>query len=91
MISLYNNLLYDLNLWIFCFYYSCCMHLLNSLYSLPIGSLLCVHGLSFHFYLYSVREKDTFHFENLINLSLFFILLQFVVQFQTHVEVYHQW
>jgi hypothetical protein len=41
-----------------------------------------IHGLSFHFYLYNVREENTFHFEK----SFFvFCYYNFVVQFQMHV------
>jgi hypothetical protein len=58
------------------------MHLLKSLYFNSIGSLLCfffdnIHGLSFHFYLYSVREENTFHFENFEKSFFVFYLLQF--------------
>jgi len=49
------------------------------------------HGLSFYFYLYSVREKNALHFENLKNLPLLSIYCNFVVQFQMCVEVYDQW
>jgi hypothetical protein len=35
------------------------------------------HGLSFHFYLYSVREENTFHLENLDKSFFVCCLLQF--------------
>jgi hypothetical protein len=72
--------------WISCFKFFCCMHLLKSLYFLFIGRLLCfffffldkIHGLSFHFYLYNVREENTFYFEN-FEKSFFFVYCNFVV------------
>ncbi len=68
--------------WISCFFYSCCMHLLKSLYFLSIGNLLWfffdnTHGLSFHFYLHNVKKENTFHFENLEKSFFVFCLLQF--------------
>ncbi len=36
-----------------------------------------IHGLSFHFYLYSVREENTFHLENLDKSFFVCCLLQF--------------
>jgi len=50
-----------------------------------------IRGLSFHFYLYNVRKENTFHLKILKNLSLFFVYYNFVVKFQMHVEIYHQW
>jgi hypothetical protein len=68
--------------WISCFFNSCYMHLLKSLYSLSIGRLswffFCnTHGLSFHFYLYNVREENALHFENFEKSCFVFCLLQF--------------
>jgi hypothetical protein len=34
------------------------------------------HGLSFHFYLYSVRDENTFYFENFEKSFFIFCLLQ---------------
>jgi hypothetical protein len=71
------------------------MHLLKSFYSLSIRSLLWgfffynTHGLSFQFHLYNVLKKMHYILKILINLSLFFIYCNFVVQFQMCVEVYH--
>jgi hypothetical protein len=60
------------------------MHLLKSFYFISIGSFLWffffldnTHGLSFHFYLYNVREEKTFYFENFESSSFVFYLLQF--------------
>jgi hypothetical protein len=52
-------------------------------YFLYIGSFLQfffpdnTHGLSFHFYLYSVKEKNAFDFENFEKSFFVFCLLQF--------------
>jgi len=68
--------------WVSCFFYSCYIHLLKSLYYFPIGSLLWLsffdntHGLSFHFYLYSVKEENTLHLE-ILNFFFVLCLLQF--------------
>jgi hypothetical protein len=68
--------------WISCFLNFCCMHLLKSLYFLSIRSLLWffffdnIHGLYFHFYLYSVGKENAFHFEK-FEKYFFFCLLQF--------------
>jgi len=57
------------------------MHLLKSFFFLPIGSLLFyfifdnIHGLSFHFDLYSVRDENTFYFENFEKSFFVFCLL----------------
>jgi hypothetical protein len=70
-----------------CFFFKniCCMHLLKSFFFLPIGSLLFyfifdnIHGLSFHFDLYSVEMKTHFILKILRNLSLFFVYCNFVI------------
>ncbi len=71
MTYLYNDLFYGCKLFDFLFFFkNCCMHLLKSFYFLSIGNLLCfllffdnIHGLSFHFYLYSIKDENTFYFE----------------------------
>ncbi len=85
MIPLYNNLLYGWNLLDFLFF----LFLLHASFEISLFSfywkLVMVfffdntHGLSLHFYLYSVREENTFHFEIFENLSLFFIYCNFVL------------
>jgi len=83
MISLYNDLLYGwtfLGLGFSCFFYSCCMHILKSLYFLFIGSLLWFFKkittlMAFHFIftsIDSVKKENTFHFENLEVFFIFF-------------------
>jgi len=63
--------------------YSCCMHFFKSLYFFPIGSLLWFFFKQhlwlffFHFYLYSVREVNTFYFEIFEKSFFVFCLLQF--------------
>jgi hypothetical protein len=59
------------------------MHLFFKNYFISIGSFLWffffdnTHGLSFHFYLYSVKEEKTFYFENFESSFFVFYLLQF--------------
>ncbi len=92
-IILTQNLLYNYLNWHLCittswisyFLYSCCMHLFKSFYFLSIGSSLWVifldntHGLSFHFYLYNVKEENAFYFENF---EFFFLL--FIANFSSN-------
>jgi hypothetical protein len=67
--------------WISFFFNFFCIHLLKSFYFLSIGSLLFYfifynnHGLSFHFYLYSVIDENTFYFENFEKSSFVFCFL----------------
>jgi len=68
--------------WISYFFYSYHMHLLKKNYFLSIESLLWFFfGTTFmaflHFYLYSVRRKNTLHFENFEKFIFIFCLLQF--------------
>ncbi len=70
MISLYNNLLYGLNLLDFLFlkfllHASFEISLFYFYWKLAMVFFLDnIHGLYFHFYLYSVKEENAFHFEN---------------------------
>ncbi len=70
MISLYNNLLYGLNLLDFLFFKFLLHASFENLFILFLleasyGFFLDkTHGLYFHFYLYSVKEENAFHFEN---------------------------
>ncbi len=84
MITLYNNLLYGGNLLDFLF----CLFLFHASFEIFLFSfywkLAMVffffynnHGLFFHFYLYSVREENTLHFENFGKSFFVFFLLQF--------------
>jgi hypothetical protein len=69
------------------------MHILKSLYFLPIGILQWFffwgqHScLSLHFYLYSVRKENTLHFEIFEKSFFVFYYCNFFVQFQMCVEV----
>jgi hypothetical protein len=92
-INLIQNLLYNYvkghlyitTSWItWFFWYSCCMHLFKSFYFLSIRIHLWgfffwdnTHGLSFHFYLYSVKEENAFYLENFKKSFFVFYLLQF--------------
>ncbi len=75
MTSLYNDLLDFL---FFCILVAC---IFLNIYIFSIGSFLwfffceSTHGLSFHFYLYSVKEETHFILQNLRNLSLFIAIL----------------
>ncbi len=85
MISLYKDILYGENFLDFLVFFSYCKDLLKSFYSLSIGNLLWVfffffdntHSLSFHFYLYNVKEENALHFENFEKSFFVFYLLQF--------------
>ncbi len=83
MTYLYNDLFYGCNLLDFLFL----KFLLHASFEISLFSFYCKFAiyidntcdLSFHFYLYNVKEKNTFYFEKFENLSLFFVYCNFVI------------
>jgi len=83
MISLYNDLLYGWNLLDFLFLkilVTCIFWNLFILFLLEVAMVFFLffdstHGLSFHFYLYNVKEENALHFENFEKSSFAFCLL----------------
>jgi len=83
MISLYNDILYGWNLLDFLFF----LFLLHASFEISLFSFYWklamiffldnIHGLSFHFYLYSVRERKALHFEKFEKSFFVLCLLQF--------------
>jgi hypothetical protein len=81
MTYLYNDLFYGCNLLDFLFF----KFLLHASFEISLFSFYCkfaiytdnTHDLSFHFYLYNVKEKNTFYFENFEKSFFVFCLLQF--------------
>jgi hypothetical protein len=97
MISLYNDILYGwtfLNFLFFLFLLHTSFEdsLFYFYWKLAMVFFWGQHSLlSLHFYLYSVKEENTLHFENFEKNFFVFYYCKNFVQFQMCVEVYRQW